>query len=402
MVSMHSSPVAPPGTGDSGGMNVSLVSTAIELAERGVEVELLTRAVAGARVTEIVDGVTLHELEAGPSGRIPKARLSEVADEFGEAVALLSGRTSPRYDLIHAHYWLSGIAALPVAIELGLPFVQSFHTLGAMKNRHLARGEAVESDGRLRAERYLTSQADAIIASSAAEVSSLIDNVGASAGRVWVVPPGVDSALFTPARAIAESIVRRRLDIDNERPILLVVGRIQPHKGQDLAIRALAALDIEPPILVIVGDPTPGAERFRDSLRSLAAELGVASALRFVGALDREELANYFAAASLTLVPSHSETFGLVALESAASGTPVIASRAVGASGSVAPGESGVLLGSREPTEWARTIAALLHDPLLLGELSASARLFAERFSWSITADGLLEVYRSLGPDGDE
>jgi D-inositol-3-phosphate glycosyltransferase len=396
MVSMHSSPTAAPGTGDSGGMNVAILSTSIELANRGVEVELLTRAVGKPGVTQIAPGVTVHELAAGPLGRVPKSRLAEFADEFGEGVAMLSGRSSPRYDLVHAHYWLSGIAALPVAIELGLPFVQSFHTLGAMKNRSLAKGENAEPESRLRAETYLANQADAISANSSAEVSSLIDNVGAPAGRVWVVPPGVDGTLFTPARAISESIVRRRLGIGSERHILAVIGRIQPHKGQDLAIRALAALSAERPFLVLVGEPTPGAERYRESLRSLAAELGVASAVGFVGALEREDLANLLAATSLTLLPSHSETFGLVALESAASGTPVIASRAVGATGSVAPNESGVLLASRDPNEWANTIAALLHDPLLLGELSASARLHAERFSWAGSAESLLGIYASL------
>jgi D-inositol-3-phosphate glycosyltransferase len=396
MVSMHSSPVTAPGTGDSGGMNVSLIATALQLSLRGVEVELLTRATGEPRVTQIADGVTVHELAAGAIGPMPKERLVEVADEFGEAVALLSGRSAPRYDLLHANYWLSGISTLPVAIELGLPFVQSFHTLGAMKNLYLAPGETPEPEGRLRAENYLANQADAIVATSVAEVTSLIDRVGAPAGQIWVVSPGVDSAQFTPVRASSEARVRRKLGVEPERPILVVVGRVQPHKGQELAIRALAELSGDLPVLAVVGEPTPGAENYRVSLKSLASELGVSSAVRFVGALDREDLANLLAAASITLLPSYSETFGLIALESAASGTPVIVSSVVGATGSVAPGISGVILESREPREWAATIATLLTDPIGLGSLAVSAREHAENFSWASTSVSLLGLYSSL------
>jgi D-inositol-3-phosphate glycosyltransferase len=402
MVSMHSSPTAQPGTSDSGGMNVSIVSTALELARRGVEVELLTRANGEPRVTEIAAGVTVHELPAGPAGRIVKERFADVADEFGEAVALLSGRADSRYDLVHAHYWLSGIATLPVAIELDIPFAQSFHTLGAMKNLHRSEGDLPESQGRLRAESYLANQADAIVASSATEVASLIDDVGAPAERTWVVRPGVDGSLFTPTRISSEDSVRRSLKIENDRPILVVVGRIQPHKGADLAIRALAELRNEQPVLVIVGEPTPGAERYRASLPRLASELGLAEAVRFPGALDRDDLANLLAVASISVMPSRSETFGLVALESAASGTPVIASDTVGATGSVAPGVSGELVATRHPGEWATMISTLLGDPPRLEALSRSARVYAEGFTWGATAEGLLGVYRQLLADREE
>ena len=389
MVAMHSSPVASPGGAEAGGMNVAIVSVALELAKRGVEVDLLTRATGDPRTVDLAEGVVVHELLAGGRGRLSKERLGEASDAFGESVATLA--RGGRYDLIHSHYWRSGIATLPVALELGLPFVQSFHTLGSMKNRTLSRGELAEPETRIRSETYLSQQADAVIAASSVEVSALIDSVGAPAGRVWVVPPGVDTELFSPSRAISEAVVRGHLGIETDRPIVVVAGQVQPIKGQELAVQAIGAMTGPRPVLVIAGEPTPGAERYAEALHAAAGNDVV-----FTGVLDREDIADLLAAASLTLVPSLSETFGLVALESAASGTPVIASGPAGATGAVAPGESGVLLGSRNPDEWARTIAALLEDRLMLEELSASARIHALNFSWGASATGLLGIYASL------
>jgi D-inositol-3-phosphate glycosyltransferase len=401
LVSMHTSPAADPGTGDSGGMNVAILSTARELARRGVEVDLLTRASADPRVTEIADGVTLHELRAGPRGVIPKERLVTIADEFGEAVAVLTGRREPRYDLIHAHYWLSGLATLPVALELGLPFVQSFHTVAAMKNATLAPGQAPEPERRLRSEMYLANQASAVVAGSAAEASALIDEVRAPADRTWVIPPGVDVDLFTPGRADAAGArVRSELAIAPGRPIIAVVGRVQPLKDQELAIRVLAelhALRGSAPVLVIAGEATPGEHGYAASLESVAAELGVLAGVRFAGALSRERLADLLAASIVTLVPSHSETFGIVALESAASGTPVIAFRGGGLVESVSAGVSGLLVDSRDPRAWAQATAGLLDDGARLDRLSGLARNHAEGFTWAATATALIGVYASLG-----
>lgn len=396
MVSMHTSPVAPAGTADAGGMNILLVQTALQLAARGVEVDLLTRASGEPNRSLIAPGVTLFEIPAGPRHPVAKDRLMEYADEFGEGVARLTGRESPRYDVIHAHYWLSGIATLPVALELGIPFVQSFHTLGAMKNRRLAAGDSPEPETRLRVETYLSNQADAIVAGSSAEVATLIDEVRAPADKLWVVPPGVDAMQFSPKRLSAAGAVRGRLGIGAERPIVTVVGRVQPLKGQDLAIRALAAISGQRPLLAIVGDPTPGAERYGDELRTLADSLGVTSDVRFFGRIDREDIADLLAVSALTLVPSHSETFGLVALESAASGTPVIGSRSTGLVESIADGKSGLLLGSRDPEEWAAGISDLLGNSERLTKLSSSARDHAERFGWATVAASLLGIYASL------
>lgn len=396
MVSMHTSPADPPGSGDAGGMNVAIRSTALELARRGVHVDLLTRATGLPRVVELAPGVSVHELAAGPIGRLPKDRLAEASDEFGEAVAALARRPESRYDLIHAHYWRSGIATLPVTLELGIPLVQSFHTVGVMNNRRLVKGEPAEPEIRLRSETYLANQSDAVIANSAVEVSVLIDQVGAPAGRVWVVPPGVDGSFFTPDRAAANAVTRQRLGVEAGRQIIVVAGRVQPLKGQDLAIRALASISERRPLLVIAGEPTPGAEGYLGRLHELASETGVEDAVRFTGSLDRESMADLFAAASLTLVPSYTETFGLVALESAASGTPVISTAALGETGAVTMGVSGVLMESRDAAEWGRVVTELLDDTRLLGSLSTTARTFAEGFGWGATAAGLLGIYASL------
>ncbi|MBK4347462.1 glycosyltransferase [Lacisediminihabitans changchengi] len=404
MVSMHTSPTAVAGRGDAGGMNVATLSTAMELARRGATVDLLTRAVGPAQSRTIAPGVTLHEVEAGPIGPLPKDRLAEVVDEFGEAVAVLTGRSAARYDIIHAHYWLSGLAVLPVALELGIPLVESFHTVAALTNATLRAGqpgqpvEPVEPERRVMTEMFLAHQASAIVAGSAAEATALIDLARAPADKIWVVPPGVDLELFRPGLPPDDSGSRFRdaLHIAPARPILAVVGRIQPLKDQELAIRALALLPDERPVLVIAGEPTPGEEKYRDRLSALADELGIGDDVRFVGALGRGEVAELFAAASLTVIPSRVETFGLVALESAASGTPVVAFHGSGLVESVADGTSGVLVRSREAEDWARVIARLLNDRHALAELSLTARHHAEAFSWAATATSLLGVYASL------
>ncbi|MBB5632454.1 D-inositol-3-phosphate glycosyltransferase [Cryobacterium mesophilum] len=399
LVSLHTSPASQPGTGDAGGMNVVVRSLARELARLGLEVDVMTRAVGTPTSGQLEPGVVLHELSAGPQGPIAKDALADVSDEFGEAVAALAGRAGSRYDIVHAHYWLSGIATLPVALELGIPFVQSFHTLAAMKNALSTPGAPLEPERRLRSESYLAGEASAIVAGSASEATHLIDAVGAPADRVWVIPPGVDVDFFRPNRARDGDRVREGLGIESGRDILVVAGRIQPLKDQELAVRALSLLHMRSaaaPVLVIAGEATPGDEDYALGIRSLAGELGVVDDVRFVGAQSRDALARLFAVATLTLVTSHSETFGLVALESAASGTPVVGFRGSGMLESIAEGVSGVFVDSRDPQDWASAISDLLHDAVGLERLSASARDHALGYTWAASATALLSVYGSL------
>lgn len=399
MVSMHTSPAEQPGTADSGGLNVSILGLAAELSIRGVEVDLITRARGVATTTELLPGVTLLEFPAGPLGRIDKSGLAAVTDEFGEALAALARRVPGGYDIIHAHYWLSGIAGLPVALELGIPLVQNFHTVEVMKAAAMASAGG-EPTIRARSEVFIGRQADAVIAGSSAEATVLIDEVGVPANRTWIIPPGVDLRLFAPRPEHVQAALRSVLKLESERPLLVLAGRVQPLKGHELAIRALAevkSLREVRPVLVIAGESPPGDEHFEADMRALAAELGVGPDVRFVGALGREVLAELFAAASLTLMPSFSETFGLVALESAASGSPVIGYRGDGLVESIDDGFSGVLIDSRDPQHWAAVIGGMLDNDERRSAMGLSARAHAEKFTWAAAAASLLGVYAGLG-----
>ena len=403
MVSMHTSPATPAGSRDSGGMNIFLLAVASELARRGRQVDLLTRAEGEPSVRELADGVTLRELRAGPPGTLAKNRLIDATDEFGEGVADLASRDNLGYSVIHAHYWLSGIATLPVALASGIPFVQSFHTLATMKNSSLAAGQEPEPELRVKSEMFLAGQASALIAGSAAEASALIDEVRAPATRVWVIPPGVDIVTFTPDRAAeAGTVLRIGLGVGIEQPLLVVAGRIQPLKGQDLAIRMLALMPVSEhlssqPVLVIAGEATPGDQDYLLSLYTLVNQFGLGARVHFVGAQNREQLADLLAAAAVVLVPSHSETFGLVALEAAASGTPVIGFRTSGLNDAILDGRSGVLLESRDPALWAVAVAQLLNDTEFRERLARDARHHAEGYTWGATAAALLGLYASVG-----
>jgi D-inositol-3-phosphate glycosyltransferase len=394
-VSMHTSPVAQPGSGDAGGMNVAMLGVAAELAVRDVSVELVTRAVGEPGVRELAPRVTLHELAAGGHGVLPKAELRTATDEFGEAFAQLA-RRSP-FGIVHAHYWLSGLSTLPVALELGVPFVQSFHTLSVLQQQKDGAAERHDSLHRSRAEYFLASQADAVVASSSAEAAVLIDGVGARPDRTWIVPPGVDLDLFSPVRAKVAAEVRRSFELEADRPIVAMAGSIEPAKGHELAVRALAELHVLrgwAPLLVIAGDPAPGEEGFLLALHELAVELGVERDVRWLGVLHRDELADLLAAASLVLMPSTSETFGLVALEAGASGTPVVASRVGGLVDAV--GQGGALLDTRNPQAWAQELARMLEDDAGRATLGVAAREHAERHTWATAATSLLGIYGAL------
>jgi len=400
MVAMHTSPAEQAGTADAGGMNVAMLATAAELSMRGIQVDLVTRAIGEPSTRELLPGVRLLSLAAGGPGPLARSRLPEHTDEFGEALAALARDIDGGYDLIHAHYWLSGIAALPVCLELGIPLVQSFHTLAAMKDAARIPGAEPEPVVRSRSEMFLANQADAIVAASSAEAAAIIDDVKGQAGRTWIVPPGVDLGLFSPRDAGSSARVRSALHLDAARPLIVLAGRVQPLKGHELAIRSIAELRTMrgwAPLLVIAGETTPGDEAFELELRELAASLGVAGDIQFVGAVYHDRLAELLSAAHLTIMPSFTETFGLVAIESAASGTPVVGYRTGGLSESIGEGISGLILGSREPRYWATEIGNLIENDERREALGITARTFAEKFSWASAAASLLGIYAGVG-----
>ncbi len=383
LVSLHTSPLDQPGSADAGGMNVYLVGVAEALAASGAEVELLTRAAGGEHPeARTPGGVPVRALAAGPASPVPKGGLAELTPEFGRAMAAL-----PRFDVVHSHYWLSGLAALPVAAAWRAPHVLSLHTVAALKNARLAPGDLAEPESRLEGERMLVRSSALTVAATEAERSAILQATDARPDAVAVVPPGVDTSLFHPGRAAHA----------DDRPFVLVLARIQPLKGIDLAIAALARIPAEVrPLLVVAGGVSPGHDDYAASLQTAAADLLGSAGVVFLPAQTRSATAELLRDAALLLVPSHSETFGLVSLEAAASGTPVVAQRVTGLAEAVADGVSGRLVDGRDPAEWARVIRRLLGDPEAAASLSATAAAFGAARSWSATAERLRTLYETL------
>ncbi|MFB2584994.1 glycosyltransferase [Herbiconiux liukaitaii] len=390
LVSLHTSPLARPGAGDAGGMNVYLVGLAEALAEAGAEVELLTRDAGEGASTDArtPGGVPVRALRAGPRASVPKGELPSLAPAFARELERL-----PPFDVVHSHYWLSGLAGLPAATDWNAPHVLSLHTVAALKNERLAPGDAPEPPLRLDGERMLVRASAHTVTATEAERLAVIAAAGLTGeeeSRVVVVPPGVDTHLFHPAEGAGEDGDGDQGQADAP-PYVLVLARIQPLKGVELAIEAVSAL---PGLrLVIAGGTSPGHDGYAAALRDLALRHGLADRVEFLSAMSRARTAELLRGAALLLVPSHSETFGLVALEAAASGTPVVASAAAGLAESVADGVSGVLLPDRDPHRWAQAIAALLADPARLRTLGATAVDHARSHSWRATAERHLDLY---------
>ncbi|MDQ4005063.1 MAG: glycosyltransferase, partial [Actinomycetota bacterium] len=324
IISLHTSPLDQPGAGDSGGMNVEIRAVADGLSARGIAVDVFTRC-SGKGVPEVERLAPLArviQVQSGPCAPVPKGELASLAEGFGEAVIAAAG---DGYDLVHAHYWLSVPAARIVASHSGAPLVASFHTLAEVKNRALSPGEAPESLGRIAGERQAVRAADLMTIPTPAEASHLVELYGADPERLRVVPPGVDHDVFFPQdRATA----RARLSL-GEGPVVLFLGRFEPIKGPDIAIRAFAEASrrgLDDATLVLVGGPS-GAEgsRVDEALRDLAASEGISEAVTFVGARPHRELPWIYSAGDVLMMPSRSEAFGLAALEAQACGVPVVA-----------------------------------------------------------------------------
>ncbi|WP_125100428.1 glycosyltransferase [Leucobacter chromiireducens] len=386
LVSMHTSPAAVPGRGDAGGMNVVVAQAARALARAGHEVVVFTRASAAQPAGEVAlgDGAILRALAAGDPAA-GKAELPGIVPEFAAALA-----GHGPFDAVHAHYWLSGIAALPLAARSGLTPALTLHTVAAQKNGRLAPGDAPEPALRLAGERALARRTQ-LIACSASERAAIVEGYGAPALPIPVVMPGVDTELFAP-RAAADAPPLR----------ITVLGRVQPLKGQDLAVAAAAALArVDPALwarceLVVAGEPTPGAEGYAAQLRAAAARAGIADRVRFLPAQDRAAAASLLAGSALVLVPSHSETFGLVALEAAAAGVPAVVAAHTGLLEASPPGAAGARVAGRDPEEWASAIGELLRDPARRAQLGREARAHALTHNWDAHAAQLTAAYSAL------
>ncbi len=395
MLSVHTSPLDPPGTGDAGGMNVYIVETARRLADRGTEVEIFTRATSSEQppVVQLHPGVLVRHVTAGPFEGLAKDDLPAQLCAFTAGVQRAEARQEPGYyDVVHSHYWLSGQVGWLVRDRWGVPLVHSAHTLAKVKNDSLADGDVPEPRARLIGEEQVVAEAERLIASTAEEAGQLVDRYGADPRKVRTIAPGVDLDNFVPG---SRASARNDLGLRPEVPTLLFVGRIQPLKAPDVVLRAAAAMRTDFPDLqvVVVGGPS-GSLATPDWLSGLAHTLGMQDTVRFVAAAPQPVLAAYYRAAEITVVPSYTESFGLVALESQACGTPVVAAAVGGLTTAVADATSGLLVDGHDPEQWAKVLGDLLRSPSELDRLAGNARSQAELFSWDRTTDGLVIAYR--------
>ncbi|HEU5156935.1 MAG TPA: D-inositol-3-phosphate glycosyltransferase [Streptosporangiaceae bacterium] len=401
-ISVHTSPLDQPGTGDAGGMNVYIVEVAKRLAARGIAVDIFTRATSRALppVVELAPGVQVRNVVAGPFEELDKNELSAQLCGFTSGVLLAEAAAEPgHYDLVHTHYWLSGQVGWAAKQRWGVPLVHSMHTLAKVKNAALAAGDSPEPAERVLGEEQVVESADRLIANTDDEARQLIVRYGADSGRVQTVTPGVNLSMFRPWFAGA---ARRRLGVPRDAYVLLFVGRIQPLKAPDVLLRAAARmLEDEPSlrsrlVVAVVGGPSGSGLARPEELQRLAAHLGIADVVRFEPPCPQPELAQWYRAADVTVVPSYSESFGLVAVESQASGTPVVAAAVGGLRTAVRHGDSGLLVEGHDPADYAAVLRMLADRPRLRARLARGAVLHATAFGWGATVDRLLEVYTGV------
>jgi len=394
MISYHTSPLAPLGGRDTGGMNVYVRQLSRELGQRGFQVDVFTRRqdASSPDVVEAGENVRVVYLDAGPPRPVEKARLHQHLAEFEQNLVRFAAEEGqePAYNLLHSHYWLSGWVALRLQERWGVPHVTMFHTLGEVKNR--ARVTEHEAPLRIRVERRLAQGAGRIVCASEHEKHLLSRLYDADPGRVAVVPCGVDLDLFRPQD---KGAARQALGLSDER-IILFVGRIEPLKGIDILINAVAQLEegADFHVLIVGGDKR--SQRQVSHLQELASGLGIGERVCFLGAVDHEKLPLYYNAADVCVVPSYYESFGLVALEAMACGTPVVASRVGGLTGTVKDGETGYLISWRCPEPFAERLELLLGNETLRRRFGESAREVVERYRWTNVAQAVVGLYEEL------
>ena len=397
---LHTSPLEQAGIGDAGGMNVYVLESAKRIAESGVKVDIFTRANRPdlPEKVAIAEGVNVIHLEAGPYGKVTKDELpSQICALMSSYLRYELQQVPNYYDLVHSHYWISGQLGWLVSERYGIPLIHTMHTMAKVKNQALAEGETPEPQSRAIGEEQVVKASSALIANTASEAASLVSLYDACPDNVFVVSPGVD--LRTYKVNGGKSVARERLKMSQDQLLLLFVGRIQPHKGPEVLIRAVAEMVQHTPTLrgklraVIMGGPSGNGSTEPERLEGLARFLGVREMIQFVPPVPHEELSDWYRAADLVCVPSYSESFGLVALEAQACGTPVVATAVGGLRAAVADGISGVLVDGHNPKAWSATLMRLLMEPQRRVLLSMGAVNHASHFGWDATARGILDVY---------
>ncbi|WP_292602244.1 D-inositol-3-phosphate glycosyltransferase [Nocardioides sp. REDSEA-S30_B4] len=399
MISLHTSPLDQPGTGDAGGMNVYVIELARRLARQGIEVDVFTRATSSALppVVEAADGVLVRHVHAGPYEGLAKDALPGQLCVFAREV-LRTEAVQPRghYDAVHSHYWLSGQVGALARDRWGVPLVHTMHTMARVKNESLAEGDTPEPEARVIGEQQVVEAADVLVANTDIEAKQLINLYDADPGRVEVVHPGVDLDVFRPG---SQAAARAALGLPADAQVVLFAGRIQPLKAPDVLLRAVAVLLERQPalrsrlVVPVVGGPSGSGLEHPESLVELAVTLGLDDVVRFVPPVAQSQLAQWYAAATLVAVPSYNESFGLVAAEAGACGTPVVAAAVGGLPTVVRHERSGLLVDTHDDTDWARALARVLTEPGLHDRLAAGAAAQAREFSWDATAGAMLETY---------
>jgi D-inositol-3-phosphate glycosyltransferase len=399
MVSMHTSPLDQPGTGDAGGMNVYVLELSRRLAERGIGVDVFTRATSSRapQVVEVGDRILVRNIHAGPFEGLGITELPGQMCTFAREVMRVEASARPgRYAAIHSHYWLSGQVGALARDRWGVPLVHSMHTMAKVKNESLAEGDTPEPAARVIGEEQVVESADMLIANTDIEAKQLINLYDAEPGRVEVVHPGVDLRRFRPLDKVA---ARQALGLPLDAHVLLFAGRIQPLKAPDVLLRAVAVLLADSPalrsrlVVPVVGGPSGSGLEHPTALADLARDLGIDDVVRFVPPVEQAGLALWMSAATVVAVPSYNESFGLVAVEAQATGTPVVAADVGGLPTVVRQGHSGLLVPTHEPRDWANALRRIIEDPVLELNLAIGAREQARHFSWEHTADRMLEVY---------
>ena len=391
VLSMHTSPLVQPGTGDGGGMNVYVRELSTALARAGVACEVFSRADGSDTrpVVNVEPGFRVHTVVAGPSGPLAKEALPSLTEAFADAVSERLDSLGIRPDVVHANYWLSAVAGHQLKHELELPLVTTFHTLARVKTE----SSDVEPEARALAEASAIGCADMVLANTRIEAEQLQRLYGADPRRIEEVPLGVDHAFFSPgSRSGAKAALRL-----SPAPTVLYVGRIQPLKGTELAIRSFATMKRRDAQLVVVGGPS-GADGLVEVARihQLAVDLGVSDRVRWVDPQPHHLLSTYYRAADVCVVPSRSESFGLVALEAGSCGTPVVAANVGGLQTIVDQGSTGYLVDGRDPVEWAGYLDAVLNDSHSAAAMGFNAATRSQRYAWSYTAARLRRLYGDL------
>jgi D-inositol-3-phosphate glycosyltransferase len=396
VLSVHTCPLAALGGKETGGMNVYVRETARELARMGVSVDVFTRSQNASipRVADLGEGARVIHLPAGPQAPLERHAIHQHLPEFIEGVEAHRWAEGIDYDVVHAHYWLSGVAGLELRGRWGVPLVQMFHTLGRLKNSVAQGPEELEPELRIGEESRIVSIADRIVAANVVERAHLVWYYGAAAERISVIPCGVDTELFQP---MSQATAKDLLELPPE-PALLYVGRLQPIKGLETLLDAMARIGGAARLYIVGGDSDEPSGTHAAQLRSRVAALGLDGRVRFLGAQPQRRLRYFYAAAEATVMPSYYESFGMVALEAMACGCPVVASRVGGLTTTVKDGVTGYLVPEGDAGALSERLERLLHDPETRARLGREASRWAADHRWPCVAEAVCRLYSELRP----